>query len=267
MKIPSSIKAGLLLAISSAASAAPIDPGNISLDSGCNSAALADCTVNWGSQQYISDQNAAAVQISRSTGDSWLIRYNLYNPSGSITNGYDEFGNSTVSSSAYSGNVWLEAPTLLAASNLFNVFTDQINGYPDTLPSFYLGMNSTDAIAGHAFNYQSGEPDYTTSGSLSVYNTEPLTCIECSLSIRLELNGLYQADGSLSLVSVLFPEPTIIPLLSLSEYNPYANSGFGSNTAMALYVAPVPLPPALWLMSSSIVGLFAFARRNKKRLT
>ncbi len=236
--------------------AIPIDASNISVASGCNNDLIIDCTVNWG--LHIEAPDISAVQITRSTGTSWLIRYNVYEPSATVTQTYDpDTGEPVTYTQSYSGNIWLEAPDRLSAENNLSIFTDQVNNYNSYPDSFYLGMTEFDMLnSGSASYLYSGEPDYIQSGTLLNYNA---LCLECSAEITLNLNGLDYSTGSLLITSLFTPASS--PLLTFNEYNPYMNL-YGSISSTEFHIAPVPLPAAAWLFLSGLLALTGVMSRQ-----
>ena len=259
----------LLFSATASVQAAPIDPFTISSASGCTVGST-DCTVNWASQIY--SPELAAVQVERSTGTSWLIRYNLYSPSASTHTGYDDVsGNATTSTKAYSGNAWLEAPEQVNTSGTlltnFNVYTDQIdqNFASDSsyIPNLYLGMTINDTILNGSASLQlSGDPDYISSGDLVIHNLFNgfSVCVECGLDFTLNLNGLtYDSNGQLTISAAL-----IDPGKSLLSYSDNLSGYYPSDysTDRELFVSAVPVPAAFWLFSSGLLGLAGLVRRS-----
>lgn len=233
----------ILLLIPTYSNAAPIDPGTISEASGCNFFSTTDCTVNWESQLYIPDMDVAAVHISRSSGTSWLIRYNLYGSN--------------------SGNIWLEAPDTLSPTNNFNIFADQVDRSFYN-PSYYFGMTDTDVLNGSASYHISGEPDYIESGNLIFSNSYMHICIECSADVTLNLNGLDYSRGTLNILTA-FLEPRNNPLLSMNQYNPYGGDDYtGSYSSYEFNTSPVPVPAAFWLFSTGLLALVGFRKKKIK---
>jgi hypothetical protein len=262
MKLNTITLAALTVAASSMTHAAPIDPFNITAAAGCgiNSST---CSVNWQSQIYT--PNLAAVQINRSTGSSWLVRYDLHSPS-AFTSMYDyeESGNYDTSVTSYTGNIWVEAPEMLNFGNLnnFNVYTDQVDQNPGTqgselyISNFNVGMTAADAIAGSASYYNSGsdgEFPPTTSGSLTIYN-DIFTCIECGIDVTLNLAGLDYTSGQLLINPFMGPQEQ---LFSFSDSYDYFNKD------REFFVSAVPVPAAFWLFASGLIGLANFSRSKK----
>ena len=255
--------AALFSTLSLSIHSAPIDPLTISGASGCGITST-DCTVDWYSQIYTPE--LAAVQINRSTGSSWLIRYNLHAPStlSSTTFDYDTAYGTSVTS--YTGNIWLEAPSEIGLTNNFNIFTDQVDQVLDSnqgrgLPTFHLGMTAADVLNGTASYYDSGEPNDTGTGNLIV-NDPYIVCIECSLNLTLNLNGLYYSSGQL-LINPIFLDPQT-QLLTYDNSHSFEYGDLGYSNKREFYVASVPVPAAFWLFASGLLTLFNFAGHRRK---
>ena len=233
--------AAILMSASTGICAAPIDPLSLSEASGCNASSSIDCTVNWETQIYIPDMDIAAVQINRTSGLSWLIRYNLFG--------------------SHSGNIWLEAPSMLSTTNNFNIFADQVDR--TIYHPFNFGMTDADVLNGSASYHISGEPDYIESGNLIFSNSYMHICIECSADVTLNLNGLDYSTGTLFIGSAFFA-PRDNPLLTMNQYNPYGGVDYtGSSFSVEFNTSPVPIPAAFWLFSSGLLGLIHFSRTKR----
>ena len=259
----------LLLAFSISTHAEPIDPFSISSASGCSGSG-SDCTVYWANQINTSEMDA--VQIYRSTGFSWLIRYNLHTPSAYTETRLDDLtGQYITSETPYSGHIWLEAPTELnlTGSNNFSVFVDQVdqavhiqewdNFGSSPLLALDFGMSSADALNGSASYYNSGtgwgDDPVTTSGDLILYN-ELATCVECGYELTLNLAGLDYSSGQLMLNSFLNPNQM---LFSEDEFFGQGYAHYNNQ----FFVSSVPMPAAVWLFGSGLLMLAGFVGRKR----
>lgn len=254
----------LLLTYTISPHAAPIDPLSISSASGC-SGTSSDCTVYWASQINTSDLDA--VQINRSNGSSWLIRYNLYSPSARTNTSYGEL----ISTTPYSGHIWLEAPDLLTetGANNFSVFVDQVdqavqieqwdNFGNSPLLTLDFGMSRSDVLNGSASYYNSGtgwgDDPVTTSGDLIFYN-ELFTCVECGYGLTLNLAGLDYSSGRLMF------DPILNPNQMLFSEDEFFGQGYAHDDNQ-FYVSAVPVPAAFWMFGSGLLVLASFVGRRR----
>lgn len=255
-----------LSAASLSTQAALIDPLSISAASGCGSSSTT-CTVDWNTS--FETTQLAGVEVTRSTGTSWLIRYNLHSPS-AFTSNYDYYytGEYTTSITPYTGNIWLEAPAYLNtdSTNRFNVYTDQVDqnpgmpGYELSIPNFNFDMTTDDVLSGSAsFAYTTdGSSPGTSTGSLIVNNfSELITCIECSFDVSLNLVGIQYFRGQLW----AFPE-----LQSNAQLLSYGDNFLDYNYKdREFFVSSVPVPAAAWLFSSGFLALVGLIGKSKKK--
>lgn len=104
----------------------------------------------------------------------------------------------------------------------------------ETLTTDSAGLNSPALISGNT-----GEPDYMNFGN-AILAPFPFICVECGYEMRLNLTA----------------NPLV---LSYHETNPFDTGAVD----FELYVSPVPLPSAMWLFGSALLGLLGFAKRRK----
>jgi len=269
MKITINTLALILLSLPAYTYAAPIDPLSISEASGCNFNSTFNCTVNW--ETSFETPDLAAVQINRSSGSSWLIRYNLHSPSAFTNNydyDYDYTGEYTTSVTPYTGNIWLEAPTYLSSSgtNTFNIYTDQVDqnpgsqGYELFIPNFSFGMSAADVLSGSAsFSYSGSDGYYppTSRGSLIVNNFDDLvTCVECGFDVTLNLAGILYYSNQLVVLPGLQANAQLLSYGDSYDYF-YKDREF--------IVSAVPVPGAIWLFSSGLLAVIGLTRKNRNQ--
>ena len=81
-----------------------------------------------------------------------------------------------------------------------------------------------------------------------------VVCIECSISVDLSLVGLTYNDFGQSWINPADSRSTLL------HYNDWFDTT--ESTTREFNVQPVPLPAALWLFGSGIIGLLGTARRK-----
>ena len=88
-----------------------------------------------------------------------------------------------------------------------------------------------------------GEPDYTSYGNATL-TPFPFICVECGYEMVLNLGANSGAGSPL--------------LLSYHESNPFDTG----EVHFELFVSQVPLPPALWLFTSGLLGILSLGRHK-----
>lgn len=210
---------------------------------------------------YASYDSASGVTTSE-----FLIRYNL-GSSSNITSVVDEsyFGGGdgiTTSVTPYSGYLWMTAPMGLdfTGTNQFNIYTDNISSNPDVnnpddqLSTWSFGMSATDAMSGSASLYFSGNDGYdmpVSNGDLSVLDGI-FTCVECGIDVTLNLIGLDYSSG----VANPFYVDERGDILQYSDFFDYFDD------TRTFSVSAVPVPSAVWLFGSGLLGLIGLARKK-----
>jgi hypothetical protein len=258
MNIKLSALSSILALFTLSVNAAPILPSNISNATGCGSSQTG-CTVDYENQ--IVAQNFSAVQINRSSGNSWLLHYELNAPSAILSS--FEFDGIIED---YTGNIWLEAPTTLLSTqdNIFTVYTDQITPDPDAVDNYgapstwVFGLTSADATNGSAFSYFSGDDgsgNVITDGNLTTYDGL-ISCVECGVDISLNLIGVGYSRGQ----AFINPVDQRALLLSYNDFDSFYGTGSYERN---FYIAPVPVPAALWLFASGLICLAGFSKDKK----
>jgi len=104
----------------------------------------------------------------------------------------------------------------------------------DTLTTDIAGINSAALISG-----VTGEYDYISYGNATL-SPFPFICVECGYEMTLSLT----------------PNPLV---LSYYESNPYGSG----EVNFELYISQVPLPSAIWLFGSGLVGLLGLSNRKR----
>ena len=109
----------------------------------------------------------------------------------------------------------------------------------DTLVTDAAGINSTTLISGFT-----GEYDYISYGNATL-SPFPFICVECGYEMTLNLDA-----------NPLMGNPLV---LSYHESNPYDTG----EVNFELFVSQVPVPAAVWLFGSGLIGLIGLARKKK----
>lgn len=230
----------------------------------------ATCAVNTTSA-YHSD-TATAFLIQQNTGSgveaNYLMRYQLAPPSAQsrLDPPLDD---------AFGGHVWMLAKGTYSAGEAahpFTLFFDAVT--PTPFPMFgqsgdlSLFMTTTDLLAGSAFKnwgLDSNNIDYSY-GDLS--GEVPLPCVaeDCDVYAQLNLLQLtYENQGANIALTGFNAQDARALLYTQQETFPcYGDVSCVIDDSQSYYVSSVPLPGALWLFGSGVIGLIA-AGRSKKR--
>lgn len=201
--------------------------------------------------------------------DGWMIRYSLAAPSGNVSASYfdpvvGELQSLGTMVTPYSGNVWLQASNsynLADPYHQFTLFTDTVAPLPQNFYNFpadsnviNLGLTTSDLLAGGAFVFMSGYPDYLMTGSLQRFM---FSCVECTWRTEINLVFLDYSTGTLSF------NPGDQRSLLLGQGDKDFLSG--SYSIDQLYVQAVPLPAAFPLLCTglALLGVSGLRRRKK----
>ncbi len=131
--------------------------------------------------------------------------------------------------------VVIDDSSYTATIDYTNVFLNGSSFRPvDTLTTDIAGINSTALISG-----VTGEYDYISYGNATL-SPFPFICVECAYEMTLNLT----------------PNPLVI---SYYESNPYGSG----EVDFELYISQVPLPSAIWLFGSGLVGLLGLSNRKR----
>lgn len=218
--------------------------------------------------------NMAAFGYTENSVAKWLIRYGVTTPSHEAYSSYDSLnGTSSSSTTPFTGYLWLSANqsyNLADASHQFTLFTDKVSPTPLSLwgsNSATFNLNSLALLAGSGFeqtNYNNGAYD-----SLGTMYSYPGTqwggwfwaCIECDNSVQFNLIMLKYFDFGGTAQLAFDASDSRALLFKQSDYTP----DFGSGTSFHeqdYYVQPVPLPAALWLFASGLIGIGTITRKH-----
>ena len=220
-------------------------------------------------RRSISDNDHASMfnyydLVNNTTGK--LIRYSLVDSQKTIDG----------VASNLSGAVWLQASDIYDLSAPMNYLTlhfDQVSPSPvDVLmgltapPTSQLGLTGTALIAGSGYLNESFITDTNlfVEGNLETDSTTICAAEGCSSEILFNLLSLnyYSAGTNALLVPELDSTDNRSILLSRrsSLYSYIPEIDFDNQQVFA--VQTVPVPAAMWLFGSGLLGLFSFARRN-----
>ncbi len=112
----------------------------------------------------------------------------------------------------------------------------------DTLLTDLSGVASMTLTSGFT-----GDPDYMSYGNATL-SPFPTICVECGYEMALNLGANPNVGSPL--------------LLSYHENNPFDTG----EVHFELFVSQVPLPSAVWLFASGLIGIVSL-RRHKKHIT
>jgi len=225
------------------------------------------CAVN--NSSLMDYNNASMFQYYDIANDSTgkLIRYGLVNSSQTE---YDAITN-------FNGSIWLQASDQYNLSNSthdFTLYLDNVTPAPmdmsyDGAPlSINLGLTTSDLISGGGYLSEYLDWDYgvVTSGALTTDGLPQLClAIDCGIDALFNLVYLqYFSDGSTaSLLPFLLADDSRGVLYSQRHYYDDGDPSTSYYAEQVFAVQAVPVPPAVWLFSSGLIGLVSFAKRKK----
>ncbi len=82
-------------------------------------------------------------------------------------------------------------------------------------------------------------------------------------NVHLEDNGAHWLDGTLSFVDGVTQEAAMDPIIFTGSRKHFTDLDMAALDDVGWDVAPVPLPPALLLFVSGVLGIFGLGRRNR----
>ncbi len=222
------------------------------------------CSVNTTSSY--SSASVSAFQINRFNGNSqeqdWLVRYTLAPPS-------SQYNSNIPQTDALSGYLWLLANNSYSASESAHPLTLYLDKVTPTPFSMYgqsgdlsLAMTTADLVAGSA--YRTWGIDYNnnsyTSGDLT--GSVPVPCLSqgCETGARLNLAQLTYGDFGSNGVWFMGFNAADSRSLVFSQYSSYQDGSNSVNYTQSFDINAVPLPGALGLFGSGLLGLVGVMR-------
>jgi hypothetical protein len=215
---------------------------------------------------------ASAFQITQNTGsgyeNNWLMRYALVPPS----------GQSRIEPSqtdSFSGYLWMLAKDTYSATETahpFTLYLDRVSPTPFNMfgqsGDLDLFMPTADVVAGSSYrtyglDYNNNSYSY---GELS--GDVPLPCLAegCEAHAQLnlaQLKYLNFGSGGIHLISFNSSDTRGL-VFDQSSYYSGILDGHPINDVQSFYISAVPIPGALWLFGSGLVGLFGMMRRVRR---
>jgi len=195
---------------------------------------------------------------NNSTGK--LIKYNLISSSETIADVSTDF----------SGSIWLQTSdqyNLTKPTHDFTLYIDQISPIPSFFPAtstINLSLTTTDLLNGRGFT----SADFDINSGSLITDTLPILCAAegCGNNAFFNLIYLkYISDGATaSLLPFLNAEDKRSILYSQrSFFNTSDLSSFPFFEEHVFAVQAVPIPAAIWIFGSGLMGLISFAFRKK----
>lgn len=204
----------------------------------------------------------------------FLFKYSLSPSSSESTN---------FSTTPLSGAAWLSANATYDLSQERHLFSLYLDGVTPTPTNLWVGdsdgldvglsMSTPDLLAGRSFfrmveNQRGGESflkgDLGTHGDQGpIFNNHDFViCLAEGCEVGAELNLLnmqYLQSGSTAQLIINTTDQRGL------LYNQYRDDAFGFDDTWYLSQSykVVPIPPAVWLFGSGLLGLIGFARRKK----
>jgi hypothetical protein len=216
---------------------------------------------------------ASAFQITQNTGsgyeNNWLLRYTLVPPSGQSRINPSQ-------TDSFSGYLWMLAKSTYSATESahpFTLYLDKVSPTPFNMfgqsGDMDLFMPTADLVAGSS--YRTYGIDYSMNsysfGELS--GNVPLPCLAegCETHAQLNLAQLkYLNFGSagIHLTSFNPSDASGLVFTQRESYPCYGDPSCAVNDVQSFYISAVPVPGALWLFGSGLVGLIGMMRRVRR---
>jgi len=205
---------------------------------------------------------ASAFQITQNTGNGfendWLMRYALLPPSSG------------------GGYLWLLARSSYSSTETAHPFTLYLDKVSPTPPSMFgqsgdlnLFMPTTDLVAGSS--YRTYGLDYNNSsysyGNLSGNVPVPCVAETCKTHAQLNLVQLTYGDfgsAGIYLTSFNAADARGLVFTQSSSFSGLGDPSLAFNDVQSFYISAVPLPGAVWLFGSGLVGVIGLRRRQHR---
>jgi hypothetical protein len=205
----------------------------------------------------------------------WLVRYSLGPSSAQSTIYLNAPYNQSNHTDQLAGNLWMSvqnqySPTD-AASHPFVLYVDKISPIPDDYNFYYsdipLTMPVADILAGSSF-YSGGQTtSCQTYSSGNLAGALPMPPADCGVyaAAQLDLVGLtFQNYGSYIGFSGVNSSDTRSLVFTQSS-GEHANFQGDYDSVQTYNISSVPLPGALWLFGSGLLGLVSIMRRGERQ--
>jgi hypothetical protein len=230
------------------------------------------CIVNTTSTYDLT--SVSVFQVINPSSQDWLIRYRLGTSSAQSFTWLYPFETHVNSYDQLSGYLWLSVQSQYSStetSHPFTLYFDKITPLPNLIVNsnsngtdLILTMPTTDLLAGSSF-YYAEFTDYShgyQNGSLGGQLPQMVATPPSYANAQLDLVGLtYNDFGSYIGFAGVNPADTRSVVYT-------QGSGFASPNPLDAFdalqtydLSSVPLPGAIWLFGSSLIGLFGVMRR------
>lgn len=216
---------------------------------------------------------ASAFQITQNTGSGleqdWLMRYTLVPPSGQSRINPSQ-------NDSFSGYLWILAKSSFSATETahpFTLYLDKVSPTPFSMfgqsGDLNLFMPTSDVIAGGS--YRTYGLDYSNN-SYSYGNLTgevPLPCLSEGCETHAQLNLVQLTYGNFGsagiyLTSFNASDARGLVFTQSESYPCYGDPSCAVNDMQSFYVSAVPVPGALWLFGSGLLGLIGMMRRSHR---
>jgi hypothetical protein len=193
-----------------------------------------------------------------------LIGYELQNGS--------KQKNADGSSETYGGPIWISANQSYDLSedrHFFSLYLDQVIPQPgnfwggdSNMLDVGLSMTTPDLLAGSSYFHLFDDQGFILEGDLQTHGDQGgsglIPCLSDTCEVGAEFNLInlaYVVNGSQASLNVDLSDTRN---LLYSQFIGYA----GERDSQYYYVKPIPLPPALFLFGTGLVGLVGMVRRK-----
>lgn len=212
---------------------------------------------------------ASAFQIAQNTGSGyefdWLMRYTLAPPSSQSRVDWPQ-------PESFSGYLWMLARSSYSATETahpFTLYLDKVSPTPFSMfgqsGDLNLFMPTADVVAGSSYRTLGLDANNNSYSYGNLSGDIPVPCVAetCETHAQLNLAQLTYGDfGSAGVHLVSFNAADTRSLVfNQSSYYSGILDGYPINDVQSFYVSAVPVPGAVWLFGSGLMGLIGLIRR------
>lgn len=213
---------------------------------------------------------ASAFQIQQIEGsdteNNWLMRYTLVPPSGQSRINPSQ-------TDVFNGYLWLLAKGIYSATETahpLTLYLDKVTPTPFSMYGQYgdlsLAMTTADLVSGNGYRTYGLDGNNASYDYGNLSGSVPLPCLAEGCETHAELNLVqltYGNFGSTIAFTAFNPSETRgLVYEQRSSYPCYGDPSCATNDVQSFYVSAVPIPTAVWLLGSGLIGLGGVAIRK-----